>query len=332
MKSIFKIIASLLLFSALAFPVALTAENIAASTQKGRLLYLVAGLDDAAENTDALLIVSFNTRDNTAAIVQLPRDTYVNVGDKKAKINSLYSSSKIEGLTSKKAMKKTSDFVGSALGISLDGYIAITTDSFSRAIDALGGVTVSLVQDFVHNDKDPGKSFVLRAGENTLDGRQSLIFVRHRKSYLTADLGRLDAQKIFISGLYNTAMKKAGRDELMASVKELRKGSVTDFSLMDLLVILLKHSSKFRDTEITYLTMPGEAVADESGKWYYVLNRAATEKVIKKYFSSDEKVFDSKRVFLNDKNSRFAEIYNRQSFTFKEYQSDNLNGIIIPKA
>lgn len=331
MKSVLKIIASLFLFSLVALPVALAAENIAASTQKGQHTYLVFGLDDAAENTDAILLVSFNTADNTAAIIQLPRDTFVNADGRITKINGLYSAYKAEGLTSKKAMRLTTDFIGSSLGVSSDGYIALTTDSFRRAIDALGGVTVSLMQDFVHNDSDPGKSFTLKAGENTLDGRQSLIFVRHRKSYLTADLGRLDAQKIFISGLYNTAMKKAGHEELMTAVRELRKGSVTNVSIMDLLIMLLKHSSKFRDTRITYLTMPGEAVADDDGVWYYVLNRASSEKVIKRYLSSEVNEFDADRIFFNSKNSRFAEIYERQNLKWKEYGSDNLNGIIIPK-
>jgi hypothetical protein len=48
---------------------------------------LCAGRDDAAYNTDVLLLVSLDAGNNTAAVVQIPRDTYLDGG----KANALWA-------------------------------------------------------------------------------------------------------------------------------------------------------------------------------------------------------------------------------------------------
>ena len=48
---------------------------------------LCAGRDDAAWNTDVLMLVSFDTENGTASVVQIPRDTYLDGG----KINALWA-------------------------------------------------------------------------------------------------------------------------------------------------------------------------------------------------------------------------------------------------
>jgi LCP family protein required for cell wall assembly len=330
MKSIFKILLAVLLVGIFAVPATQTVGSIMAFSLQNEFLYLIAGLDDAAENTDALLLVSYNSSDNTASVIQIPRDTYCDYGGSQNKINGLYPFYKSSGLTPDKAMEKTADFIADNFGLEIDGYLALTTDAFIDAVDAIGGVTVVLPYDFVYNDKNPNNSFVLNKGENVLNGRQAEIFVRHRKSYITGDLGRLDAQKIFIDGLYNTVTKKIEYDALFDALGSIRKGLITDFSAIDFVVMILKHSSKFRDTEITYLTMPGEAVKDTDGIWYYVLNKNSVNTVISEHlFSVGD--FDEKRVFTNNEKPLFLDIYNRHSVPWKEYGSNSIKDINIPK-
>lgn len=329
MRSIFKMLLTVVLVSIFAVPATQTVGSIVTNSVKNEFLYLIAGLDDAAENTDALLLVSYNSDDNTATVVQLPRDTYCNFGGVQNKINGLYPFYKASGLTSEKAMKKTADFIADNFGLEFDGYLALTTDAFRNAIDAIGGVTVMLPDDFVYNDKNPQNSFVLIKGENVLSGKQAEIFVRHRSSYATGDLGRLDAQKIFIDGLYNTVTKKTEYNDLIAALGSVRNGLITDFSITDFLIMILKHSSKFRDTKITYLTMPGEAVKDTSGIWYYILNKNSTEAVIRQYLFSS-RTFDEKRILTNKGKSSFEDIYNRDSVPWQEYTSNSIKDINIP--
>ena len=53
--------------------------------------FLILGHDKVAKNTDIIMIVRCNIDENTISIVQIPRDTYVNVSGKKShKINALY--------------------------------------------------------------------------------------------------------------------------------------------------------------------------------------------------------------------------------------------------
>ena len=54
-------------------------------------LYLIAGFDDAAENTDVLFTIGYEKSTNTTKIAQIPRDTYVNFGASQNKINQYFA-------------------------------------------------------------------------------------------------------------------------------------------------------------------------------------------------------------------------------------------------
>ena len=150
MNKIFKIVALTLVISiASVFSASAVSDAIRVAV-KSRYLYLVVGLDDAAENTDAILIVSYDSEKNNAAVLMLPRDTYCSFGDRLNKINHMYSSFKLSGLNADSAMKSTTEFLGRRLGVKFDGYFAITTELFRSAIDSIGGVEITLSEDFTY--------------------------------------------------------------------------------------------------------------------------------------------------------------------------------------
>lgn len=326
MKGLLKVI-SLMLVGTVSLPTSYTVGEAVVSSVKTQFVYLFAGLDDAASNTDALILASYDTADNKATVLQLPRDTYCSYGGTQNKINGIYASYIAAGSSPERAMSKTKRFIAQQLGIHIDGYVALTTEGLSSFVDSIGGVRVVLPEDFTYNGENP---FTLKKGENLLSGKQAEIFVRHRSSYAMGDLGRMDAQKIFINGLYNTVTKRADYDRLLKSLSTLRRGVITDVSVADIVIMLLKHSSKFRDADITYLTMPGEAVCDSDGIWYYILNKDASGSVLRKYLYSRGE-FDSRHLFSDGNNESFEKIYKKSGVLWQEYAADELSGINIIK-
>lgn len=332
MKSIFKGLIVFLFVGTVSVPTLKTVVDISTEATKTEYTYLLAGLDDAASNTDVLIAFTYSSKSNASSIIQIPRDTYCQFGENQGKLNHLYASLRNQGLSKENAMKQTTDFIGESFGISFDGYIAITTGVFREAVDSIGGVVIILPEEFVYNDPQGKRSFVLPKGENIIDGRTAEIFVRHRKGYALGDLGRLDAQKIFINGLYNTVVKRIGLFDFLKCIKSVSDGVITDFSLTDFLIMVLKHSSKFKDVELSYLTMPGESVRDDDGIWYYILNSKACEKVLLSHFKGFNGTFDIKMKFTDIDNPRFNEIYNRTDIEYKEYSVDELGDIHIVKS
>lgn len=331
MRSVFKTFVIALLVGTVSVPTVKKVANVAYEAVKTEYCYLVAGLDDAASNTDALLVITYDSKDNSSSIIQIPRDTYCKFGSGLNKINHLYASFRTSGLSPEKSMKKTTEFIGERLGIDFDGYVAITTKAFKNAVDSIGGVYITLSDDFVYKDSKNQYSFILPKGENILDGQKAEIFVRYRKGYALGDLGRLDAQKIFINGFYNTVTKRVGFDELIRGISDVKDGVITDFSITNIFIMVFKHSSKFRDVNITYLTMPGESACDESGTWYYVLNRKACENVLQKHFHKFNGTFDIKKEFTDINKPLFNKIYNRTDIGFKEYGMNEILDIDIIK-
>lgn len=275
--------------------------------------YLILGLDDAASNSDSILLVSYDSSDNTASVIQLPRDTYSASAPGAKKINSVYAAYKASGSSDRASAEKTADFIAERLGVKFDGYLAFCVSDLISLVDALGGVRMDLPEDVVFYGKDGSIIRSFRAGKNVLNGTDAAFFVRHRAGYANGDLGRLDAQKIFMKALFETALHNVGIDELFDISRAFSDSAVTNIRVRDVLSMVLKHSSKFRDAAVSYVTMPGKALRAGNGVWYYALNRNGAIEVLKKYMKSDGDSFDLSEDFINKNDSRFSKIYFSES-------------------
>jgi LCP family protein required for cell wall assembly len=81
--------------------------------------------------------------------------------------------------------------------IKIDHYIEIGFAGFAGMVDALGGIDVCTKRDI----DDPGSHLVLKAGAHTLDGIESLKYVRTRDFDGMGDLGRMQRQQQFMSAV-----------------------------------------------------------------------------------------------------------------------------------
>ncbi|MBW3551768.1 MAG: LCP family protein, partial [Proteobacteria bacterium] len=80
-------------------------------------------------------------------------------------------------------------------GIGIDHYMAVRFGGFRDIVDAVGGVDLCVERDI----DDPFAGVNIKAGCQTLTGRQALGFVRSRK--LDNDLERIKRQQQFLGGL-----------------------------------------------------------------------------------------------------------------------------------
>ena len=70
-------------------------------------------------------------------------------------------------------------------------------------VDKIGGVTVDVPLDMNYEDPtaDPPLKIDIKEGTQTLKGNDAIGFLRYRKGYPDADLGRVKAQQQFMSSL-----------------------------------------------------------------------------------------------------------------------------------
>jgi len=292
------------------------------------LTYLIVGLDDAAKNTDAILLINYSASDNQLSFIQIPRDTYFNYSDGVEKINSVYPALINSGKTDFEAMMIFSREIEESLGIHIDGFSAYTTDAFVRMIDVLGGLEISLPKDFIIKDNNGNTVLNLVKGNNTLDGKTALTFVRHRASYLRADISRIDAQKLFISSLLKKFKSNLNLKLGLKMLSDSGEGIISNLDIGELLKIALKNKGRISSIQAKYATLPGEAVKNNKGIWYYSVSKVSSLELLEGLSFSFEKEFDKENKFYNSIEKEFQKIYNKHCKYFI-YSDESLDEIEV---
>lgn len=226
--------------------------------------FLVMGCDRAARLTDSIFVVTLNETQAKASILQIPRDTYANYTDRDYR--------KLNGAMQVLGEQGIKETLGKALGVYLDYFVVLDLDCLSRVVDVIGGVDVEIPQDMTYTDPAQDLNIDLDQGAAHLDGKHAEEFVRYRSGYANADLGRLDAQKLFLRAFAKKCQSlTAGQFfQLTCSVlTDLR----TDIGLPQAIrvaSVLLKCNAD----DLPMQTLAGEAAQGKSGAWYYCVNRA----------------------------------------------------------
>ena len=108
------------------------------------MVFLCAGLDEAAENTDVLFLLSLDPSAERISVMQIPRDTYFRADTAVDKINGVYAASRCRGESAERALSLLSSLVSETFSVSLSGSVAFTAAALRAAVDAMGGVAVTL--------------------------------------------------------------------------------------------------------------------------------------------------------------------------------------------
>ncbi|WP_419889490.1 LCP family protein [Paenibacillus xylanexedens] len=149
---------------------------------------LLLGTDNRPETgtylSDVVMVASLNPETKTATIVSLPRDTRIQLdGYKASKLNSYYPRFKAqEKTTGKNAEDQMKEMMGKYLDVDINYTTVLNFQAFRDAVNAVGGVDVTVDKNMCYRDTADGTDINLVAGAQHLDGKAALDFVRYRKS------------------------------------------------------------------------------------------------------------------------------------------------------
>ncbi|MFV2196122.1 LCP family protein [Nocardiopsis sp. LOL_012] len=157
--------------------------------------------DAEGERPDVMLIASVNVDSGSATLVNLPRDLVVDLPaceavegyeGMAAQAAQLNSAMNFGGVGCQwKAIEQIS-------GVHLDHFVMMDFGGFKDMVDAVGGVEMCIPQPV----DDPKAHLTLDAGLQTLDGEESLGFVRSRYGQGDgSDLSRIERQQEFMGAL-----------------------------------------------------------------------------------------------------------------------------------
>lgn len=300
------------------------AENSAeaeTAVRDGNCNLLILGKDKAAGLSDVLMLASLDLSSGRLCIVQIPRDTYFAYTEGSYK--KINAAARVLGGADELCTR-----LSESLGVRIDGYVEFDLDFVRLAVDAVGGVELTVPCDMDYDDPVQGLSIHLKKGLQKLSGKDAVAFVRFRSGYARADLGRMDAQKLFLAAFAKAFAENLGGRELTETVLLAMRYVKTDVRL-DTVLSLVSGLGRLASEEITILTLPGEEVQSEySGAWYYILSREGCDEAIGQYVGGKIAEFDKARLFTDRERKSFDEIYQRKisaiTYTFDGLMRDGV--------
>lgn len=282
---------------------AVEATALTAAGEDRIVRFLVMGVDRAAKLTDSMFVVALNETQRSARILQLPRDTYAEYTDSSYK--------KLNGACHALGESGIKEWMSESLGVPIHYFVILDLSCLRAIVDAIGGVDIVIPQDMKYSDPSQELEIDLHAGQAHLDGKKSEEFIRFRAGYVNADLGRLDAQKLFLKAFAKACCSLSPKQIFRATCIALTKLQ-TDIGLPEAIRVV----SILRECDTDHIpmaTIAGQAEQGSSGAWYYVLNREGACEMVKDYLFPllpyEDRHFDPKGVFDRMENKKFHNIY-----------------------
>jgi len=250
--------------------------------ESNRVNVLVFGTDGG--RADTIFLLSYDPDKDIADLISIPRDTYHKIEGFDApgqnKINAVYG---FKDLGGSKGMKY---FLGEFLNVPIDSYVKVNYNGVAAIIDVMGGIKVNVPFDMNYDDEwaDPELHIHFEKGEQILNGKQSVEYLRWRKNNGEegrGDLDRIKRQQDFVK----TVVSKAIGLKLPKVVKTSLNYIRTDMSAGDIINLATK-ASNFKTKDLKTYRIPGRVGTDGHG--LYIHNPEELEKMFEDIYLREE--------------------------------------------
>ena len=160
----------------------------------------ISGIDTygsitTVSRSDVNMIVTVNPNTKKILLTSIPRDYYVTLANMKKKDKLTHS-----GIAGPENTVKT---MAQFLGTDINYYARVNFTSLVTMVDALGGITVNVDQDFSAG----GYSYKL--GPQQMNGEEALAYSRERHSFADGDNVRVKHQQDVLMAMLNKMMSPA---------------------------------------------------------------------------------------------------------------------------
>lgn len=238
--------------------------------RSGVYTFLLAGSDATGVNADTIMVVSYDTKNQSVGVVSIPRDTIVNRSDQSVpKINAAYRGSD--------PAQQLKTAVSDLIGIPIDYYITVSISAFGAIVDAVGGIDFYVPCDMNYDDPmdNPPLSIHYSEGWYNLNGQRALEVARFRKNNDGTgytDTGRTQTQQQLLVALAHKMLSPSGLFKFGSYIDVFNTYVNTDLDLNTLIWLGTKALALDFETDVSYATLPGDGTVKYKGySWCYGL-------------------------------------------------------------
>lgn len=252
-------------------------EGTVAVEHGGTINVLLMCTDEDGLRTDAIMLASYNTKENTVNMLSIPRDLRMYIGNRYQKINAAHAyetDGVIGGPTA------TCEAVTRLTGVPINYYIDFSFDAVAHVINELGPVEFTIPDLYgdgvgmVYDDPVQGLHINLPPGTYELDGSQVVQLLRYRKgnpdpvtgvrkSYPNGDSDRIKIQQDFLKALVDQKLNISLIQKIPSIFTDVKSEIKTNLSVKDVLKYS-KYLTDFTSAGIRSETVPGDNTNDSS--------------------------------------------------------------------
>ncbi len=238
---------------------------------------------------DCLFLAVMDTRSGTTRLLPVSRETMVDV-DRYAQDGTYLGSQKTQlclayahGDTAQASCENVVRSVSRLLyGVPINSYIAMDMAGFKTLTQAVGGVTVTALEDVAV----PGGEAIQKGQTVTLDGARAQLYIQSRGQDVEANNRRMLRQKQFLEAFIGTAGKQLKRDftKLTSYYTAAKPYVVSNLTLSQITYLATQAVAGNAWQSIQYVPMAGDTVLGENLVEFHADPAAVYEAVLEAFY------------------------------------------------
>ena len=229
----------------------------------------LAATDMEGFRTDIMMVMCYDTKEQTVGVVSVPRDTLV-----------ARSSGNPHLVYGKGGLEQRVADVSNMLGIPIDYYIKVNIQGFITLVDYLNGIDFYVPCNMDYDDPVQNLHIHYKEGQRHLNGQQAMEVARFRKNNDGSgytDTGRTQTQQQLLVALAKKVLSWGSLTKINGFVEIFNKNVDTDLSMNDMLYFASQAVNLDPSTGVETATLEGNGFGMYRGYMYcYELDQDKT--------------------------------------------------------
>lgn len=277
-----------------------TNDGTVAVEKGGTVNVLLMCTDVDRLRTDAMMLASYNTEDNTVNLLSIPRDMRMYIGNRYQKVNAAHAyetDGQIGGAVA------ACEAITRITGVPINYYVDFSFDSIAHIVDELGTVNFTIPDLYgdgvgmVYDDPVQSLHINLPPGNRDLTGSEVVHLLRYRKgnpdpvtgvrkTYLNGDEDRIKVQQEFIKTFVDQKLNVGLIQKIPAIFSDIKSEIDTNFTVKDILRYS-RYLTSFSSAGIHSETVPGTPTKDSANGDVFIPNMIQLQKLVQEMFGVD---------------------------------------------
>ena len=242
--------------------------------REGVYTVFLAATDKAGTLTDVMMLLCYDTKEQTVGVISIPRDTLV-AREKGKNPHLVYGGGGVE--------QRIKD-VSNMLGVPIDCYVKVNIEGFVTLVDYLGGIDFYIPCYMDYDDPYQDLHIHYTEGTRHLNGQQAMEVARFRKNNDGSgytDVGRTQTQQALLVALSKKVLSWNNITRINGFVEIFNDNVDTDLSLNEMLYFASQAVNLDPSSGVETATLPGRGDGVYHGSRYcYELDPEGTLDIV----------------------------------------------------